>query len=185
MKEMIITVKEIPVPQWANEKAVAIIERFNQQGNKLKLDMYKQDITSFEDLEVELDQGYYDFIYPDCKEAKDLKEMIEDAEQNHRYLGFDVSDLDVEEDYVIVHMMSSYMVRKVCIERNYYTKGDNEHYQTMLAKVYDRHYASGSILQDLAQDIKDHSDTPDRVKDIAQNLLENACTPVIHTVLEF
>ena len=185
MKKVVITVKEIPVPQWANEKAVAIIERFNQQGKKLKLDMYKQDITSFEDLEVELEQGYYDFIYPDCKEAKDLKEMIEDAEQYPRYLGFDVSDLDVEEDYVIVYLLSSDMVREVCIERNYYTKGDNEHYQTMLAKAHDRHYASGSILQDLAQDIKDHSDTPDRVKDIAQKLLENACTPVIHTVLEF
>lgn len=185
MKKMVITVKEIPVPQWANEKAVAVIERFNQQGKKLKLDMYKQDMTSFEELEVELEQGYYDFIYPDCKEAKDLKEMVEDAEQYPRYLGFSTSDLDVEEDYVICHLLSSDRVREVCIEQDYYTKGNNEQYQTMLAKAHERMYASGGVLQDLAQDIKDHSDTPDRVKDIAQRLLADACVPVIHTVLEF
>lgn len=114
-----------------------------------------------------------------------MKEMVEDSEQYPRYLGFSTSDLSVEEDFVVVHYLSSDMVREVCIERSYYTKGTNEHYSTILAYASNHTYADGCVLQHIAQDIKDHSDTLDTVRDIAQLLLERACTPSIHTVLEF
>ena len=73
-------------------------------------------------------------------------------------------------------------VRQVCIENNYYTRGDCKAYEEMFSmldyrsKVSDSNISSGR-LYDIAEDIKDHSDTEDTIEDIMSKLVVHiTCT---------
>ena len=59
-------------------------------------------------------------------------------------------------------------VRQMCIDENYYTRGDNFAYQEMfnMCGVIQSEY---DLLQ-IAQDIKSHSDTSATMEDIAKQL---------------
>ena len=73
-------------------------------------------------------------------------------------------------------------VRQVCIEKDYYTRGDCKSYEEMFSmldyrsKVSDSNISSGR-LYDIAEDIKDHSDTEDTIEDIMSKLVVHiTCT---------
>ena len=65
-------------------------------------------------------------------------------------------------------------LRRMCIEHNYYTRGDNEAYGNMLLK-YEYKEVNEPELQWLAEDIKSHSNTEDEVVRIAYLILTEAC----------
>lgn len=87
-----VAVKSVPHQTWMTEEARKVVDDFNKSGKKLTLSFYNEP-ESMDDLECMLDEGMYDFIYPDCPEAEQLKVMVEEAEKYPRYLGFDASDL--------------------------------------------------------------------------------------------
>lgn len=64
--------------------------------------------------------------------------------------------------------LSSSDVRQLCIEEQYYTRGDNYAYQAMFDMC--------GVIQNekqvmkIAQDIKDHSNTPATTEDIAKQV---------------
>lgn len=66
-------------------------------------------------------------------------------------------------------------VRQMCIAHQYYTRGDNKAYENMLGLLDTFSKYSGSNitagrLEEIAEDIKMHSDTEDTVRDIMENL---------------
>ena len=87
-----VAVKSVPYQRWMTEEARKVVDDFNKSGKKLTLSFYSEP-DSMDDLECMLDEGMYDFIYPECPEAEQLKVMVEEAEKYPRYLGFDSSDL--------------------------------------------------------------------------------------------
>lgn len=90
-------VKSIPVPSWCNNsEGEKIIKAFNSQPEPLYLSMYDDNITSKNQLSDELEQGMYDLVYPDCKEAERLKVLVEDGANVARYLGFSLTDLEIK-----------------------------------------------------------------------------------------
>lgn len=180
-----IRVKSIPVPSWCNSDGERIITEFNNQKKSLYLDMYADHINSLDKLESELEQGYYGFIYPACKEAERLKELVDDSEKYPRFLGFSVDDVDVEQGASILTKCSSDRLREMCISHKYYTRGDNEAYTKLLTGVYNRKYVSGDNILDIAKDIKAHSNTEDSLFSICQFILEEACTTYVSEYLEF
>ena len=86
------TVKNVPYQRWMTEAAQKVVDDFNKSGKKLVLSFYEEPENE-EDLDCMLDEGMYDFIYPECPEAEQLKVMVEEASLYPRYLGFEVSDL--------------------------------------------------------------------------------------------
>lgn len=92
-----LRVKRIVPANWCNEEAVEVINTFNQSKKHLVLDMYNENITTLDQLENELEQGMYDFIYPNGEEATRLREVIEDASKYPRYLNFGVENIEVVE----------------------------------------------------------------------------------------
>ena len=87
-----IPAKTVPYQRWMTDEAKKVVDAFNKSGNKLTLSFYSMP-SDLDELDCMLEEGMYDFIYPDCPEAEQLKVMVEEAEKYPRYLGFDVSDL--------------------------------------------------------------------------------------------
>lgn len=87
-----IPVKSIPYQRWMTNAAKKVVDDFNNSGKKLTLSFYDMPSDTYE-LECMLEEGMYDFIYPNCPEAEQLKVMVDEAAKYPRYLGFDVSDL--------------------------------------------------------------------------------------------
>lgn len=182
---MKIRVKSIPIPTWCNEAGQTIIAAFNNQRKSLYLDMYADHINTMDKLADELEQGYYDFVYPTCKEAERLKDLVEESKKYPRFLGFGVDDVEVEQGATILTRCSSDELREMCIKHHYYTRGDSEAYSTLLASVYERKYVSGDNILDIARNIKSHSDTEDSLFSICQYILDEACTTYVSEYLEF
>ena len=67
-------------------------------------------------------------------------------------------------------------VRQMCIAHQYYTRGDCRAYENMLGLLdlprskYTGSNISADKLEEIAEDIKDHSNTEDTVRDIMENL---------------
>lgn len=77
--------------------------------------------------------------------------------------------------YRLCKTLSVEDVREVCISHQYYTRGDSRAYEEMFSLLAFRTKTTGSNitsvrLEDIAQDIKDHSDTEDSVLDIMESL---------------
>lgn len=70
-------------------------------------------------------------------------------------------------NYSLVKVLTADDVRQVCINHNYYTRGDNDAYQNMFDNCG---YVNVESLEYIAKDIKDHSDTEDSVLEIMRNL---------------
>ena len=89
-----LPVKKIPYQRWMTKAAQKVVDDFNKSGKHLTLSFFSE-LEGREELECMLDEGMYDFIYPDCPESKALKVMVDEAEaaQYPRYLGFDIEDL--------------------------------------------------------------------------------------------
>ena len=87
-----IQVKKVPYERWMNEKGMKVIDDFNQCGKHLTLSFYDEPENT-EVLESMLEEGMYDFIYPDCKESKYLKAVIDEAELYARCIYFEINDL--------------------------------------------------------------------------------------------
>ena len=67
-------------------------------------------------------------------------------------------------------------VRQMCIAHQYYNRGDCRAYENMLGLLdlprskYTGSNISADKLEEIAEDIKDHSNTEDTVRDIMENL---------------
>ena len=77
--------------------------------------------------------------------------------------------------YRITRTLSKESVRQVCVNHQYYTRGDNRAYMEMFSMLDYTTKTSGSNitsgrLYDIAEDIKDHSDTDDSIEEIMSNL---------------
>ena len=75
-------------------------------------------------------------------------------------------------------------VRQMCIAHQYYTRGDCRAYENMLGLLdlprskYTGSNISAVKLEEIAEDIKDHSNTEDSVLDIMQTLAVHIHTNV-------
>lgn len=87
-----VMVKSVPVMTWMTKKAEDIVNKFNNSGSKLMLSLYSEPENS-EELDCMLEEGMYEFIYPNTPEAKELEKMVIEAEKYPRYLGFSLSDV--------------------------------------------------------------------------------------------
>ena len=87
-----VMVKSVPVMPWMTKKAEDIVNKFNNSGSHLMLSLYSEPENS-EELDCMLEEGMYDFIYPNTTEAKELEKMVSEAEKYPRYLGFSLSDI--------------------------------------------------------------------------------------------
>ena len=95
-----VVVNEIPKQRWFKEKSEEIVNNFNayakdHKNARLILSMYEEHET-LEDLEFALEEGMYDFYYPQANPySKELADMVEEASKFPRFLGFDTSCLDI------------------------------------------------------------------------------------------
>ena len=93
-----IVAKRVPEQKWFGYKcfsnAAQIVKAFNDSGKKLILSFYDEPADTYE-LDCMLEEGMYEFIYPNCPEAEALKALVEEAEKFPRYLGFNVEDMDI------------------------------------------------------------------------------------------
>lgn len=67
-------------------------------------------------------------------------------------------------------------VRSLCIERNWYTCGDNNQYTYMLGTLCDKKNLTAQDIVIIATDIKTHSETDSTIADIATVLASYAIT---------
>lgn len=79
-------------------------------------------------------------------------------------------------------------VWRLCIKHQYYTRGDCESYEKMLSSLDHRSKYTGSninaySLEDLATDIKNHSDTEDTVEVIMENLCALIRVEIFHKAI--
>lgn len=70
-------------------------------------------------------------------------------------------------NYNFVQVLTAEDVRKVCITHQYYTRGDIYAYSSMFDMCG---YVTPDTLENIATDIKVHSNTEDGVLDIMQTL---------------
>lgn len=56
-------------------------------------------------------------------------------------------------------------LRTLCIRENWYTLGDNDEYDTLMCKTFCQNLTT-EIIADIAQDIKDHSETDMEIPEI-------------------
>ena len=92
-----LVVNMIRKPSWLNERGRKVIDDFNYQANtvggKLILSLYEEPTTE-EDLESLLEEGMYDYIFPNSNTvSEELKDLIQDSENYGRFLSFSVEDL--------------------------------------------------------------------------------------------
>lgn len=57
-------------------------------------------------------------------------------------------------------------LRQLCIRQNWYTKGTNEDYGKLLDMAHDTVNVTAYHIADMAEDIKEHSDTEYKVSEI-------------------
>lgn len=66
-------------------------------------------------------------------------------------------------DYTEHRTLSADDVRSLCISKEWYTRGDCEAYSNLLSGIYDQEdrgeHFTANHLANIAQDIKEHSDT--------------------------
>lgn len=79
-------------------------------------------------------------------------------------------------NYNFVQVLTADDVRQVCIDNQYYTKGDCQAYENMFEHCG---YVSAESLEHIATDIKFHSDTEDSVFHIMQTLAQHIRTNVV------
>lgn len=95
-----IVAKRVPSQKWFDYdcfkklNAEQVVKAFNESGKKLILSFYEEPSDTYE-LDCMLEEGMFEFIYPDCPEAEALRALVEEAEKFPRYLGFDVEDMDI------------------------------------------------------------------------------------------
>lgn len=70
-------------------------------------------------------------------------------------------------NYNFVQVLTASDVRQVCIANDYYTRGDCQAYSDMFEMCG---YVTPDTLENIATDIKSHSDTEDSVLDIMKTL---------------
>lgn len=82
--------------------------------------------------------------------------------------------------YEEMKILSAEKVRDLCIEKNWYTRGDNNAYAAMLDKVWEIKDSGKSLtvdqLGEIAKDILAHSDTMYTVESIMWELNRTANT---------
>lgn len=88
-----ITIKAVPTMDWMTEKAIEVVNNFNECGHKLIMIPFEDDAS--EKIEDILEEGMYYFEFPDCPEAVILEEMIEEASYYPRYIHFTKEDLEM------------------------------------------------------------------------------------------
>lgn len=88
---MKITVKNVPEMTWMSDYARYVVEEFNTRTAKLQLDVY---CDTAEELPTALEDGMFDYIYPETTMGMMLKDLIEDAAKYPRYLYFTVADVE-------------------------------------------------------------------------------------------
>lgn len=78
-----------------------------------------------------------------------------------------------------VRKISRENVRKACISRNWYTRGDCEEYEHILSYVDNLERATTDELETIATDIKQHSNTDCEIKTIMFILANECCITFI------
>lgn len=90
---MNVVTKRVNEAVWMTDEAKKIVKDFNEAEGNLILSFYDEHET-VEDYESALEEGMYDFIYPEANpHSEELKEMIEEASKYPRFIGFDYDDL--------------------------------------------------------------------------------------------
>ena len=92
-----VIVKEIPEQPWFSDLSKKVVKDFNdyakEHNARLVLSLYSEPESESE-FEVMLDNGYYDYEYQkDNPHSASLEEMVIEAEERARFLGFDTSDI--------------------------------------------------------------------------------------------
>ena len=67
----------------------------------------------------------------------------------------------------------------MCINNNFYTNGDCEEYDNMLTYANNVKRATTKVVEKIATDIKEHSDTESQVIDIMYKLINECCITYI------
>ena len=78
-------------------------------------------------------------------------------------------------NYNFVQVLTVEDVREVCIHHQYYTKGTCQEYENLFEMCG---YVTPDSLENIAKDIKDHSNTEDSVLDIMKTLAVHIHTNV-------
>lgn len=81
--------------------------------------------------------------------------------------------------YIETRILSTAKLRKLCIQNNWYTCGDNEEYAAMFAKLHDEEGNLVNLttdkLTEIATDIYEHSDIKDYTIEAVMGALASAC----------
>lgn len=79
--------------------------------------------------------------------------------------------------YREIRRIQSYSLRKLCAEKNWYTRGNAEEYRNLLYNMAEgkRNITTDDIVE-MAQDIKDHSDTYHGITSICFDIARIAVT---------
>lgn len=67
--------------------------------------------------------------------------------------------------YTETRILHASDLRTLCIRENWYTLGDNDEYDTLMCKTFCPNLTT-EVIADIAQDIKDHSDTDLEIPEI-------------------
>ncbi len=67
--------------------------------------------------------------------------------------------------YTETRILHASDLRTLCIRENWYTLGDNDEYDTLMCKTFCPNLTT-EVIADIAQDIKDHSDTDMEIPEI-------------------
>lgn len=67
--------------------------------------------------------------------------------------------------YTETRILHASDLRTLCIRENWYTLGDSDEYDTLMCKTFCENLTT-EVIADIAQDIKDHSDTDMEIPEI-------------------
>ena len=67
--------------------------------------------------------------------------------------------------YTETRILHASDLRTLCIRENWYTLGDNDEYETLMCKTFCPNLTT-EVIADIAQDIKDHSETDMEIPEI-------------------
>ena len=73
--------------------------------------------------------------------------------------------------YTETRILHASDLRTLCIRENWYTHGDNDEYYTLMCKTF-RPNLTTEVIADIAQDIKDHSETDLEIPEIMYAVAE-------------
>lgn len=88
-----VSVDKVPYMDWMSDKAKKVVKDFNRSGKHLALLLYEDEPESREDVECLVEEGQYEYSYPNCPESKELKKLIEEAAEVARYIAFNPKGL--------------------------------------------------------------------------------------------